>query len=389
METTVFIPAKGNSVRVPGKNLIDWKGKPLLLWAIEYAQSEGFHPIVFTDCEKIAAYARKCGAGVLEEPEHLVPAKYMPVVKYLADHVKTNIVVLPAPTPERRPGMIREALKLLETHDSVYAGVRPPIDLLFDKRGRIVNRKMDPDGSPPLTQTTVNDPQWLETRSLYAVRYPEILETSGYIIFGRTAVVEVPWRDAVDIDHPEDLVKPTVVAVGNAENMKRRKLGWLIDSYDVVIRHSDHVTEGFEENVGTKMTHWAFPCRYVATMGIERDCSDLTEIWMRGFGEYYEEGFKKWNPKVKTLLELAPDLSILKPFEDPEWIQAPSTGMLSIINAMNRWGVLIDIAGFGSSEETIFGHYTSKKFSNCHDFARERLIINQWEKEGLVRRIDQ
>jgi N-acylneuraminate cytidylyltransferase len=61
-----IIPARGGSKRIPGKNIKDFCGKPMLAWSIEAAkESECFeHIIVSTDDEKIAEVAKKWGAEV-------------------------------------------------------------------------------------------------------------------------------------------------------------------------------------------------------------------------------------------------------------------------------------------------------------------------------------
>jgi CMP-N-acetylneuraminic acid synthetase len=60
------IPARGGSKRVPGKNIIDFMGKPMIAWTIEAAQQSGLFDtiVVSTDDEKIAAVSEEYGARV-------------------------------------------------------------------------------------------------------------------------------------------------------------------------------------------------------------------------------------------------------------------------------------------------------------------------------------
>lgn len=60
------ILARGGSKRLPGKNLREFAGRPLIAWVIEAAlQSEVFDRVlVSTDCPSIAREARACGAWV-------------------------------------------------------------------------------------------------------------------------------------------------------------------------------------------------------------------------------------------------------------------------------------------------------------------------------------
>lgn len=61
-----IIPARGNSKRLPNKNIIDFFGKPLISWTIEAAIECGCFAkiLVSTDHEAIAKIARKSGAEV-------------------------------------------------------------------------------------------------------------------------------------------------------------------------------------------------------------------------------------------------------------------------------------------------------------------------------------
>lgn len=61
-----IIPARGGSKRIPGKNVMDFDGKPMIAWTIEAALDSGCFDrvLVSTDCETIAQTSRKAGASV-------------------------------------------------------------------------------------------------------------------------------------------------------------------------------------------------------------------------------------------------------------------------------------------------------------------------------------
>lgn len=61
-----IIPARGGSKRIPGKNIRDFLGKPMLHWAIEAARNSDLfeHIVVSTDSTEIAEEAVKAGADV-------------------------------------------------------------------------------------------------------------------------------------------------------------------------------------------------------------------------------------------------------------------------------------------------------------------------------------
>ncbi len=80
-----IIPARGGSKRLPGKNIKDLAGKPMIAWTIEAAiQSDIFdHILVSTDDEEIAKISKAFGANV----PFLRPAEIS------TDHATTNDVV--------------------------------------------------------------------------------------------------------------------------------------------------------------------------------------------------------------------------------------------------------------------------------------------------------
>lgn len=86
--STLLIPARGGSKRIPRKNIKDFFGKPIIAYSIEAAiQSKCFEKIIVsTDDEEIAEVARKFGAEV----------PYMRPKKLANDHATTMDVILHA-----------------------------------------------------------------------------------------------------------------------------------------------------------------------------------------------------------------------------------------------------------------------------------------------------
>lgn len=66
MNTVAIITARGGSKRIPGKNIKEFCGKPILAYSIEAALESGIFDTVMvsTDDEKIADIAKKYGAEV-------------------------------------------------------------------------------------------------------------------------------------------------------------------------------------------------------------------------------------------------------------------------------------------------------------------------------------
>ena len=66
MKPYAIITARGGSKRVPGKNIRDFCGKPIIAYSIEAALESGLFEevMVSTDSEEIAAIGQSFGASV-------------------------------------------------------------------------------------------------------------------------------------------------------------------------------------------------------------------------------------------------------------------------------------------------------------------------------------
>lgn len=120
-----IIPARGKSKRLPGKNIKNFLGKPLIAWSIERALESGYidRVIVSTDSEKIASVARSFKADIpFMRPKRLATsfAKTVDVIFHALNWLEKNnkakydIVVLLQPTsPLRLKDDVDKALRLL------------------------------------------------------------------------------------------------------------------------------------------------------------------------------------------------------------------------------------------------------------------------------------
>ncbi|EPY5333449.1 acylneuraminate cytidylyltransferase family protein [Klebsiella pneumoniae] len=125
MSNLAIIPARGGSKGIPGKNIKNIAGKPLIAWSIEHAlQSESIdRVIVSTDSEEIAKIARDFGAEVpfLRPPElanDKAPTEpsLIHCINWLAEHESYKpdfIVLLQATSPVRSSEVIDSAFEKL------------------------------------------------------------------------------------------------------------------------------------------------------------------------------------------------------------------------------------------------------------------------------------
>ena len=71
LEVFAIILARGGSKGIPGKNIIDFCGKPLIVWTIEQVQqARGINTIwVSSDSEEVLSISRNCGVETICRPD--------------------------------------------------------------------------------------------------------------------------------------------------------------------------------------------------------------------------------------------------------------------------------------------------------------------------------
>ena len=131
-----IIPARGGSKGIPGKNIKDMAGKPLIAYALQAATDSGIfdHIYVSTEDEHITAVVRCLGYHVLRRPKELAKDT-TPTVPVIAHHCGHDInvdyvFILEATNPLMNPRDIQMAAEYLVTgKDFVQTVV--PCDVTF------------------------------------------------------------------------------------------------------------------------------------------------------------------------------------------------------------------------------------------------------------------
>ena len=128
----VIIPARAGSKGIPGKNIIDFCGKPLLAWSILQArESAGVSDVyVSTDGKKIADVAVSYGAKVIWRPVEISTdtATSEAALEHAVHEIEKtesfdSAVFLQATSPLRRKNDISEAIHLYweRGYDSLFS----------------------------------------------------------------------------------------------------------------------------------------------------------------------------------------------------------------------------------------------------------------------------
>lgn len=212
-----LIPARAGSKGLPGKNIKEMAGKPLLAHAIDAARDSGVidRLVLSTDSEDIAAVGRAHGAEVpFLRPARLAAddTPMLAVVEHalaaLADDgfVPEIIVLLQPTSPLRRPRHLAEAVRLLrETDcDAVASVVALPAHLSPDYVMRLEQDRLVhflPEGQR-ITRRQDARTAYVRDGTVYAFRRGTVARGSLYGDHCRALLV--PARDSVSIDDQAD-----------------------------------------------------------------------------------------------------------------------------------------------------------------------------------------
>ncbi len=191
MRVLGIVPARGGSKGIPGKNLADLGGRPLIAHTIAAALAARrlTRTIVTTDSEEIAQAARDAGADVpFLRPAELATdtARAVPVMQHAltaveaAEQARYDAIVMLQPTsPFRRAADIDGALELLERTgaDAVISvtdvGDKHPARMKILEGDRLVD--------PPYCEEVENQPRQqlpplvIRNGAIYATRRDVIL----------------------------------------------------------------------------------------------------------------------------------------------------------------------------------------------------------------------
>lgn len=126
MKILAIIPARGGSVRLPGKNIRVLGGKPLIGWSIDVAREVSSIDKIFvsTDCNDIADVCRKMRLDVpVLRPKNLASDKSSTIdaVKHTIEYLKERgeiydfALILQPTSPLRSADHVRQAIDMVSS----------------------------------------------------------------------------------------------------------------------------------------------------------------------------------------------------------------------------------------------------------------------------------
>ncbi len=208
-----IIPARGGSKRLPRKNILDLRGKPLIGWSIEAALKSKYidKVVVTSDDNEILSIAKQFGCSTIKRPERLASdtATTFDAIKHTIEHMKRYdyIILLQPTSPLRDYKHIDNAIKLLES-----------------KKANAIVSVTEMDHSPLWSNTLSEDKNMnnflrdeiLNKRSqdleiyyrlngaIYICQTQKLLEEKSFFLKDSIFAYEMDRKSSVDIDEEID-----------------------------------------------------------------------------------------------------------------------------------------------------------------------------------------
>lgn len=212
------ICARGGSRGVPGKNIRELGGHPLIAYSIAVARRCPFidRVIVSTDSEEIAGVARRYGAEVpFLRPAELAShtAGKVPAIQHAVREVEGErgapvdlIVDLDPTAPLRTTADVRACWDLVQTpltevvFTVTLADKNPYFNMVevVDGYARL-SKRVD----PPIVRRQDAPKVYAMNASIYAYRRDHLMNV-GRVVAPRSRIVEMPPERSRDIDGPLD-----------------------------------------------------------------------------------------------------------------------------------------------------------------------------------------
>lgn len=207
-----IIPARGNSKRIPRKNIVDLCGKPLLAHTIELAKQifEIDKIVVSSEDEEILEIAAKYGADKLERPAELSEddVKDEPVLLHVINELEKNgesfdyVAMFQVTSPLRKLETVKKVIKT-----AVEGGYDVVATVVED---RSYFRKIEDGVWTPIVpnaprRTQERQPFYKEVGVCYIMKTSTLKETEKIFVNKKENFIIVDEIEGIDINTPFDL----------------------------------------------------------------------------------------------------------------------------------------------------------------------------------------
>lgn len=206
---TALVPMKGQSERVPGKNVRDLCGKPLLFWTLDalHKARRVERVVVDTDSDEIAALVAELHPAtvILRRPGHLLggnvtgnPLTEWEMTQVDGEHFLQTHVTNPLLKPETVDAAVEKYFTAIDvSHDSLFA-VTEHHFRLFRADGRPLNHN-----PAQLARSQDLEPLYEDNSNLYVFSRTSF-ERAGGRIGCSPQMFPMSKVEAIDIDYEDD-----------------------------------------------------------------------------------------------------------------------------------------------------------------------------------------
>lgn len=215
MEILAIIPARGGSKGIPGKNIKELAGKPLIAHTIDASLKSKYitRTVLSTEDPKIKEIALKYGAEVVDRPMELAQdeTKTAPVLVQVVNELEKQnyypdvVVLLQATCPLRTEKQIDEAFELFFNSDCDSVFATREAGLTHAMWRKMHDGKMqamyDYRDRPRRQDEHRHYSVFVETGSIYIIKTEILKKVEDFI--GENPVVYID-PNSVDIDTIED-----------------------------------------------------------------------------------------------------------------------------------------------------------------------------------------
>jgi len=214
--TVALIPARGGSKRIPGKNIKNFFGKPMIQWSIEACINTQLFDriIVSTDDDEIAEVAKRCGAEIpfirpdsIADDYSTTTAVVSHAISWLQDRgEKFDLCCcIYATAPFIEPKDIRAGYELISTTDADYVFSITGFDYPIQRAVRLDSKKYISmvDASFYEKRSQDLEPFFHDAGQFYWGRAQSWLQEMP-IFLSKSLPVIIPRYKVQDIDNLED-----------------------------------------------------------------------------------------------------------------------------------------------------------------------------------------
>ena len=215
MKTFAFIFARGGSKDVPGKNIRNLGGKPLLAHSIMIAQNidEISRIFVSTDDQDIAEVGIKYGAEIIERPVELAQddspewLSWLHAIKWLEARGEffDCFVSLPTTSPLRNKTDVVNCINLLDKQTDIVVTIsetsRNPYFNMVHKEEDYIKLLIEGEKSYSRRQDA---PLAYDMTTVAYVAHSDFIKNNNKIFDGRVKAALIPKERSVDIDDEID-----------------------------------------------------------------------------------------------------------------------------------------------------------------------------------------